>query len=148
MSNLSDIDRPERVEISIVDNPDFRFNYNLEYYLAGPMSGYPQYNYGEFEAACRMLRANKITVHSPHEIVYPASKVLGDRPYQEYIDGGMKLLRRCSGIILLPGWPQSTGALLELSEATQMNFPVYFLHDPYEIYNDVQLVSMNRVAKS
>ena len=147
MSNLAEIDNPEKVEISVVDHKDFRFNQDLDYYLAGPMSGYPQYNYGEFEAACRLLRANKITVHSPHEIVYPASRVLGDRPYQEYIDGGLNLLRRCNGIILLPGWPQSTGALMELAEATKANFPAYFLHDPYELYNDVQLVSMNRLTK-
>lgn len=139
LTSVSDLNK---VALSLSCQDGCQFDFERRYYLAGPMSGYPEYNYPEFEAACKLLRRNKIEIKSPHEIVYPESRVLGDLPYSEYIDGGMKLLAQCNGLILLPGWAQSTGSMLELSEAATWGLPVYFLHIPRKF--DVVLVCMNR----
>lgn len=139
LTSVSDL---TKVQLTLSCQDGWPFDFSRTYYLAGPMSGYPEYNYPEFEAACKLLRQNGVQVGSPHEIDYPESKVLGDLPYKEYIEGGMKLLAECNGMILLPGWSQSTGAMLELSEAATRGIPVYFLHVPRKF--DVVLVCMNR----
>lgn len=44
------------------------FDRSLCYYLAGPMSGLPDYNYPAFEEAKKFLEEEGIKVRSPHEI--------------------------------------------------------------------------------
>lgn len=44
------------------------FNRDLWYYLAGPMTGQPEYNFPAFEEAQKLLDAENIKVRSPHEI--------------------------------------------------------------------------------
>jgi hypothetical protein len=128
--------------ISIVDDEAFPFDKTLTYYLAGPMSGYPEYNFAEFNVACAMLRSVGINVMSPHEIDHGETpETRGSLPYKTYIDAGLALLKKCQGIILLRGWPQSSGACNELELAIDHAMPIYFFH-----YVDVmgQLISMNR----
>lgn len=143
----------EQLELDILPRPigvhmddSQQIDWNLTYYLAGPMSGYPRYNYDEFDLACKVLRRAQLNIRSPHEIEYPASQVLGDLPYQVYIDGGLALLDECEGIVLLPGWPQSTGARLELDRALARDLPVLYALpvDSYKEGRTFQLVSMNR----
>lgn len=131
----------------VKQDESWALNRNLTYYLAGPMSGYENYNYPVFAQYCSILRSAHVKVKSPHEVDYPDSKVLGDLPYQVYIDGGLKLLDECDGLILMPGWPQSTGAQLELSKALERHLPVYFAiantNTDGEIWS-LDLISMNR----
>lgn len=143
----------EQLELDIISQPvgvrfddSYEIDWGLTYYLAGPMSGYPRYNYDQFDLACMVFRKANMKINSPHEIEYPASQVLGDLPYQVYIDGGLELLDHCQGIILLPGWPQSTGARLELTRALERDLPVLYAQ-PVESYKGgrtFELISMNR----
>ena len=85
--------------------------------MAGPMSGYPEHNFPAFEDACASLR-KKMYILSPHEVEH------GERPedrgklsYEEYLREDFKLLTECQGIILLPGWTKSKGAMAEFHYA-------------------------------
>ena len=132
-------------DVHIMDHADWRFDLNVEYYLAGPMSGYPQYNFNTFTTACYALRDAGIKVLSPHEIDFgEAEGVRGQLPYETYMQAGLDLLEKCSGIILLAGWPQSTGTLRELARAIELDMPVYFYLENYEWDDAVRLVSMNK----
>lgn len=106
-------------------------NRDITYYLAGPMTGLPEYNYPEFTWACEWLRSHQgLTVASPHEVIYDAKP--GELPYNDYIVGGLNLLKTCQGVILLPGWASSNGVVHhELRAARARALPVYYIlrHD-------------------
>lgn len=101
----------------------------LTYYLAGPMSGLPEYNYPRFGQACALLRAEGLEILSPHEVPWPASQLTLDdkEALWEYMMAGTReLLERASGIILLPGWYTSRGSLAELSLVREAKLPTWF----------------------
>lgn len=83
-------------------------------YVAGPMSGRPDFNYPAFEAAAVALRAKGYRVFSPHEI---DDDVPGSKPYEWYIEAGLAKLRQCNTVALLPGWEDSKGVSIELKYA-------------------------------
>lgn len=133
--------------LDIIFDDAFPFDVDKSYYVAGPMSGYPLFNYDKFDRACAVLRANEIKIESPHEIDHGEDeKTRGTKEYQMYIDAGLALLDKCQGIILLSGWPQSTGALIELNHAVDKQMPVYFYHEPVQYHDNAELICMNRKA--
>lgn len=100
----------------------------LTWYLAGPMTGRPQFNFPLFERVSAALREQGYTVISPAELDSPAvQKAAMESDDGAQVDGGLagetwgdmlardvKLLAdECGGIVLLPGWGDSKGARLE-----------------------------------
>jgi nucleoside 2-deoxyribosyltransferase len=125
MSDLFSLDEVYH-GVKVFDSKDWEFDPGLTYYLAGPMSGYPEYNFPLFDVAAAVLRASKFSIQSPHEIDHgETAENRGGLPYQTYIDAGLKMLESCQGIILLPGWPQSSGSCAELSRSIDLGMPVY-----------------------
>ena len=118
-------------------NPEMDFD--LTYYLSGPMSGYEKYNYPAFTAACETLRATGLKIESPHENPWPAAHetMTPDELWSHMMDICIKQMDKCQGMILMKGWPQSSGSRQELQIAMQKNWPVWF-------YHDYQLTNMNR----
>lgn len=114
------------------------FDYSPVYYLAGPMSGYEEYNYPAFERTYQALLADGIKVESPHKIPWPEQTLDGDELWQTMMRKAITMLLGCTGIILMRGWIDSRGALTEYNIAVALNMPVYFLdgkflvamHDP------------------
>lgn len=96
-------------------------------YLAGPMTGLPEFNYPAFHAAAKQLR------DLGHEVLNPAENpvpVCGT--WQGYMRMALAQLVQCECIVLLPGWVDSRGALIErmLAQVLQMDV-VHFLDDPF-----------------
>lgn len=118
-------------------NPGFDFE--KTWYLAGPMSGYPEYNYPAFHHAATVLRETGIKLESPAENEWPPKhKDLDEKALWDHMmDLGRKQISRCQGIILLKGWPQSTGACAELNGALKAGWPVWYFHN-------FQLTNMNK----
>lgn len=95
------------------------------YYLAGPMSGLPQFNFPAFDSATRKLRNNDFNVVSPAELDSDAIREaalasLDGAPMPEhgtwadFLARDVKLIAdRVTGIIFLDGWEKSRGARLE-----------------------------------
>lgn len=108
----------------------------LTVYLSGPMSGLPEFNIPAFIVAADRLRAAGVSVLSPHEIEHLEPNGPGSISWATYMRNDLKCLIRCDAIALLPGWPKSKGAQLELTTALALGMPVYF-------YRDGELVSMN-----
>lgn len=95
-------------------------------YIAGPMSGLPQFNFPAFYAAAEALRAVGYDVVSPAELddaedagAAMASKdgspESAKRTWGDFLARDVKLLADTGiqGIIFLPGWQKSKGAKLE-----------------------------------
>lgn len=99
-------------------------------YIAGPMTGLPQFNVPAFNAAAAELRVQGYEVLNPAELDSPTMQKLA----LESKDGNLQKLVEASGetwadvlardvklitdakvtdIVLLPGWTKSRGARLE-----------------------------------
>lgn len=78
-------------------------------YIAGPMRGYPNFNYEAFHAAAKLLREQSF------EVVNPAENFNGDTtlPIETYMLDDFKLLLECDTVVLLEGWEKSEGASTE-----------------------------------
>ncbi len=110
---------------------------SITYYIAGPMSGIPDYNYPEFERVLDELSRSGISVKSPHTIPWPEGVVSEEELWRVMMKLAMNMLLECDGIILLKGWPSSTGAVLESTVARGIKYPMYFLSGNF-------LISMDR----
>ncbi len=113
------------------------------YYISGPMTGYENFNYPAFQSAKEELANAGVLVASPHDNPWPDEELVKlnsgnpDFLWKFMMKSALRLLLDCDGIILLPGWPKSRGAVAETNIAASMCMPMYYLAENY-------LISMNR----
>src|SRR5487761_2315786 len=99
---------------------------SMRVYLAGPMSGIPNFNFPEFRRVTAQLRADNWNVVSPAELDDKADgaaaslSATGDmkdaaKTWGTYLARDVKMIADdgIEGIIFLPGWEKSKGARLE-----------------------------------
>jgi len=102
----------------------------MKVYLAGPMSGIPQFNFPAFFVAAEQLRADGFEVVSPAEIDNEEDKGAAlrspdgqsvkrtdgvSKTWGDFLARDVKLLADTGiqGIVFLPNWQNSKGAKLE-----------------------------------
>jgi hypothetical protein len=97
----------------------------LTYYLTGPMSGIPQFNFPLFLSAAKELRERGYTIISPAELDDPEDRALSlaspdgavtslRHSWGEMLSRDVKIVAdEVTGLILLPQWQRSRGAKLE-----------------------------------
>ncbi|CAM8627387.1 Protein of unknown function DUF4406 [Comamonadaceae bacterium] len=85
-------------------------------YVAGPMTGLPDFNYPAFHAAAATLRDMGHTVLNPAENPTPPCGT-----WQGYM---RMALAQCDCVVLLPGWADSRGALIERKLAQVLHMEV------------------------
>ena len=108
-------------------------------YIAGPMTGLPEFNYPAFNAAEKQLWKAGFT-----NIFNPASlPVNPDWGWVDYIRRDIPHLCRCNAIALLPGWEKSKGANLELRIAEELQMQMIFVDMVgLEIVNMAECIKM------
>lgn len=87
-------------------------------YIAGPMTGYPEFNYPAFHSAAAKLRAMGFDVVSPAELnpIDAGLEVTEEYHavlYPSFIKRDIAALMECDHIVMLDGWEKSKGASLE-----------------------------------
>jgi hypothetical protein len=88
-------------------------------YIAGPMTGLPEYNFPAFHAAADQLTA------AGYEVLNPARRAVDPgRTWADYLRDGIRDVTDADGLALLDGWMASRGARLELTVATGLDMPV------------------------
>jgi hypothetical protein len=116
----------------------------MVWYIAGPMSGIPQFNYPAFIEAATTLRGYGMTIVSPAELdsqlmhdIAMASKTgtlaemekLSGETWGDVLARDVKLVAdKVDGICVLPGWQKSRGARLEcfVGLLTNKQFAEYY----------------------
>ena len=93
-------------------------------YVAGPMTGIPDFNYPAFNAVADRLRAQGYEVENPadHGIIEGAQ-------WADYMAYDLTRLGLCGMIALLPDWEKSQGARLEVLIAEKLGMTVVDAHD-------------------
>ena len=87
-------------------------------YIAGPMTGYPEYNHPEFNRVAKMLRDKGLKVINPAEIDAKDPKTDAPYPWDFYLRRDIALIAKKVGrVVLLSGWRDSHGATLERAVA-------------------------------
>lgn len=101
----------------------------MRYYLSGPMTGLPSFNYPYFNAVAERLR------HDGLEVVNPAENFGGDEnlPREHYMKKDVAHLLDCQAIVLLDGWQNSRGARLEVELGRQIGLKTFRLTYDYEL---------------
>ena len=89
-------------------------------FLAGPMTGLPEFNHPAFHAAPAQLRAAGYTVVNPAENGIDRDESWLVHMRRDIID----MMTRCNAVATLPGWQNSRGAKAEIALAVALGMPV------------------------
>lgn len=90
----------------------------MKLYIAGPMTGYEDYNRGSFRYAQSYLEAEGFEVVNPAPYEHPGWE------WADYLKRDIPLLLGCDGVATLRGWQESAGASLEVLIAQRLGMPV------------------------
>lgn len=113
----------------------------MKLYLAGPMRGYPEFNFPAFHAAAEKLRAQGHEVFSPAErdierhgtdiskgnTTGSLEQVSKEHGFSLRVALGEDLewiCKHAEGVALLPGWKDSKGARAEKATATALGLTI------------------------
>lgn len=87
-------------------------------YVAGPMTGLPDFNYPAFHSAAAQLRELGFDVENPADNPDPPCGT-----WQGYMRMAVRQLALCDGVVLLPNWHNSKGARAEFRLASDLMLP-------------------------
>ena len=92
-------------------------------YVAGPMTGLPDFNYPAFREAEVALRVYG------HEVLNPIEAENWNAtgkpmPWGWYMRHAIRMVLRAEGIALLPGWERSRGARLEWQIGSELGLDI------------------------
>ena len=114
----------------------------MRLYVAGPMTGIPQYNFPAFDIMATVLRDQGYDVVSPAELDDPADRATAlqspdgapqtahqfGKTWGDFLARDVKLLADggIEGVVVIDGWHKSRGARLETFVANAMcGLPVF-----------------------
>jgi len=90
-------------------------------YIAGPMTGLPEFNFPAFHEAAKAWRAAGWNVLNPAEHFGGRT----DLPKRRYLAKAFRTVCEADAIALLPGWGNSPGALAERAMALALGLPCH-----------------------
>lgn len=91
----------------------------MKLYVAGPMTGLPDFNYPLFHRTAARLREEGFFVENPAEHCLPPGT-----DWKGFLAHGISRLVHCDGVATLSGWERSKGARLEVDIAVRLGMPV------------------------
>ena len=111
----------------------------MKVYLAGPMTGMPQFNFPAFDAAAEALEDDGHRVFNPAQMdrdvgFDPASTVVSPKFLRDALRRDLSAICECDAIAMLPGWEQSGGARIEWALAVHLGLEVMYLRSPPQHY--------------
>lgn len=144
--------------ISRSGRPDEEF-----FYLGGPMTKIPSFNFPRFHYVADKLRANGLNIVSPAELDDPATAAQSmaspdglDHDLHSANEGGLRLIARdlivvelptCVGGIFLEGWHRSSGATKETWVLSRLKKPLFEYDDGAGILDTYELTEIDRDSR-
>lgn len=98
-------------------------------YLAGPMTGLPDFNYPEFNRVSNILRRNRHVVYSPAEFDDPKSFAEPAFVRRAFSNFCRHITLQADALVVLPGWRASFGAVAEVALANALHTHVFEWED-------------------
>lgn len=101
-------------------------------YIAGPMTGCPQFNVEAFKQAERALKGfgyevlNPATAHGHNLEIMSGDEALPPEELAKVIRTDLDMLQSADRIYMLFGWEKSTGARAEHAVATWMDIEITY----------------------
>lgn len=86
-------------------------------YVAGPMTGLPEFNYPAFNAAARMLCGFGYRTLNPVDAEKANPTPGTPQHWTWYMRHALRMVLAADALALLPGWENSKGATLEVHVA-------------------------------
>lgn len=107
----------------------------MKIYVAGPMRGYPEYNFPAFDYAARVLRQAGHDVVSPAELdrsvgVHEFSTNLPPGFMRDAMKRDLPVICDSDALVLLPGWEQSSGTAVEKHLAELLGLEIFSSDQP------------------
>lgn len=93
------------------------------YYIAGPMTGYEQFNYPKFHQVTAIMRGENLVVLSPAENFTLAEQ--REVAWSDAVRTALRQLLDADCLVLLPGWDASAGTKIERKVASVLGMPIY-----------------------
>lgn len=99
----------------------------MKAYVAGPMTGYPEWNFPEFRRWTEALREEGFEVTSPAEIDeeegFDSSGDGAGFDLEAALNRDVEKVLEADGVALLDGWEESPGAVIEVLAASSKGAP-------------------------
>ena len=97
----------------------------MKVYIAGPMTGLPEFNYPAFNKAAEQLRARG------YEVLNPADNkpAMDDPTWLDWMRLALSQLIQADEVVMLPGWDKSRGATVEYDLAHALGLGVNHLSE-------------------
>lgn len=98
-------------------------------YVAGPMQGYPDFNFPAFKTATYTLRKQGWEVFSPHELNCPPSehgKSITEEEKGAFAKELQYICEEADAVYMLKGWERSGGAKAEWAAAVRLNHEIIY----------------------
>lgn len=128
----------------------------MKLYIAGPMSGMPDWNYPAFFEAEEQLRALGHAALNParNDGATPEAAIAASgtpeapsHPWEHYLRRDIPKVVSADGLVMLPGWQNSRGANLEVHIATALGMPLYILRDG-QLAPRIEVIGLSGYARS
>jgi hypothetical protein len=104
-------------------------------YIAGPMTGYENYNFAAFNAEAERLRGQGLHVENPAD-----HGVVSSADWADYLRYDIGRLATCERIHLLPGWSKSKGATLEVHIAQALGMTISYAEGAEPAHSNAVLI--------
>lgn len=99
------------------------------FYIAGKYSGEVERNIAAARSvACEVFKTGHYAL-CPHMASSKMDEDTGISDTQFWYDATLDMLRRCDGIVMVPGWGDSKGAIAELQWALNNGLPGFYYPD-------------------
>ncbi|MCR9031268.1 DUF4406 domain-containing protein [Citrobacter amalonaticus] len=105
-------------------------------FIAGPMTGYHNFNRDEFNAEASVLEDRGFTVLNP--AILPDGLL-----HEQYLQITLAMLETADSVFLLDGWTESEGACQEFRRARELG--LMFMYQSWE--NTKRAILLNRTLR-
>lgn len=104
----------------------------MRVYLAGPMTGLPEFNFPAFDAAAEMLEGMGHVVFNPAQMdrdlgFDPSSQSVSQAFLRDALRRDLSAICEADAIAMLPGWEKSGGAKIEWMLASHLGLKIIYL---------------------